>query len=403
MTPQGASAPGERAVEAIRCALLDWYARHRRELPWREDPAPYRVLLSEIMLQQTTVEAVRPRFEEFVARFPSLSALAEASEEEVLAAWSGLGYYERARNLRRAAILLVRENGGAVPDSAEALARLPGIGRYTAGAIASIAYGRREPILDGNVARLFARLFLVDGDPRAAATRARLWDLAALLVPAADPSAFNQALMELGALVCRPREPDCASCPLEAQCGARRTRAVALYPRRVGRKPAAGVLVAAAIARDRRGRLLLTRRPQGGALRGMWELPSVEVRPAAGADEIASRIREETGLSFAIGPLTATARHSVMNRRIVLRAYRATLRGGGAAPPRTRGPKSGASAGARRDAPRRAGATRETAWVDAESIGRYPHSSLLEKVLARLSREPDAALKRPSRSRAASP
>jgi A/G-specific adenine glycosylase len=323
------------------------------------------------MLQQTTVEAVRPRFEEFVERFPSLGALAAASEEEVLAAWSGLGYYQRARNLRRAAILLVRENSGAVPDSAEALARLPGVGRYTAGAVASIAFGKPEPILDGNVARLLARVFLVDGDARAAAPRSRLWDLSARLVPAEDPSSFNQALMELGALVCRPRDPDCPACPLEASCGARRAGVVARYPRPATRKPATGVLLAAALVRDGRGNLLLARRAERGALRGLWELPCAEVRAADSAAEIAKRLRAETGIPLSIGPVVATARHSVMSRRILLRVHRAALRGRGLAP-------SLVQRGAR---------AREIAWVDPERIGAYPHSSLLTKVVAQLGDE----------------
>ncbi len=365
MTSAEVGDPGARAVRALRRALLDWYARNRRALPWRDDPDPYRVLVSEIMLQQTTVEAVRPRFEAFVARFPSVAALAAASEDEVLAAWSGLGYYQRARNLRRAAILIARENGGAVPGSAEALARLPGVGRYTAGAVASIAFGRPEPILDGNVARLLARLFLVGGDPRAAATKKRLWDLAARLVHRGDPSSFNQALMELGALVCRPRDPECGRCPLAGTCGARRAGVVARYPRPAARARPTRVLVAAVIARDGRGRLLLARRAGRGALCGLWELPSAEVRPSDPPAAVARRLREETGLSFRLGAVVASARHSVMNRRIVLRAYRASL---------------GATA---RAAPRPRGAG-ETAWVAAAAIARYPHSSLLEKVLARL-------------------
>jgi A/G-specific adenine glycosylase len=355
--PGAPGAPGARALRALRRALLDWYARNRRALPWRDDPDPYRVLVSEIMLQQTTVEAVRPRFEAFLSRFPTVGALAAASEEEVLAAWSGLGYYQRARNLRDAAIRIAREHGGAIPSSAEALSRLPGVGRYTAGAVASIAFGRPEPILDGNVARLLARLFVVGGDPRAAATKARLWDLAAALVHRDDPSSLNQALMEMGALVCRPRDPDCARCPLEDACGARRAGVVALYPQAAARARPTGVLVAAAVARDGRGRLLLARRAGKGALRGMWELPSAEVRPSDAPAEVARRLREETGLSFRLGPVVASARHSVMNRRIVLRAYRASLR---------------------------AARGRETAWVAADAIARYPHSSLLEKVLARL-------------------
>ncbi len=359
-----APSPDERAVRSIRRALLRWYARNKRSLPWRDNPAPFRVLVSEIMLQQTTVEAVRPRYEAFLAQFPNVASLARSSEAEVLAAWSGLGYYERARNLRRAAIEILREHGGEVPATAEALARLPGIGRYTAGAVASIAFGRPEPILDGNVARFLSRLFAVGGDPRAAATKSQLWTLARRLLDPADPSSFNQGLMEIGALVCRPREPACGECPLEVACAARAAHAVDRFPERAARRPATAVLVAAAVAHDSRGRLLLVRRARAGAMRGLWELPSVEVtaREASGPPAALSRrLREETGLRLRLGPLVASARHTVMNRKILVRAFRASL----------------LDRSTRRPAP-------DVAWVELSRLDRYPRSSLLSKVLARL-------------------
>jgi A/G-specific adenine glycosylase len=372
----GGALPTAAAVARIRRALLRWYTANKRALPWRDDPDPYRVLVSEIMLQQTTVEAVRPRFDTFLARFPSVAALAAASEDEVLAAWSGLGYYERARNLRRAAIAIVREWGGAVPDAAAALARLPGVGRYTAGAVASIAFGRREPVLDGNVARLLSRLYCVGGDPRAAATRARLWALAARLVPPRDASSFNQGMMEIGALVCRPRDPACEACPLGGACEARAGGVVARYPQRAARARTAFVVAAAAVVRDRRGRVLLRRRARAGAMRGLWELPSAEVRVADSAAAIEERLREETGLAFSIGRLLATARHTVMHRKIELRAFRARVarrrvRPGASAPGATRGAAH-------------AGTTPDVTWVAPADLAHYPHSSLLEKVLAQV-------------------
>ncbi|MFN0149149.1 MAG: A/G-specific adenine glycosylase [bacterium] len=348
------------ARRRIRAAVLRWFAAHKRALPWRDNPEPYRVWISEIMLQQTTVEAVRPRYEGFLARFPDVAALARAGEDEVLAAWSGLGYYQRARNLRAAAVELVRESGGELPSDALSLAKLPGVGRYTAGAIASIAFGEPEAILDGNVIRLLSRLFRVEGDPRQRETREELWRLAAALVPASDPSSFNQGLMELGALVCRPREARCGECPLARECGARAANAVDRYPVRAPRPATRAVHVAAALAYDRSRRVLLVRRDAAGAMRGLWELPSAEVGAADDIATISERIRAETGLALKIGEVAAVARHTVMTRRIEVRAFSAKLAG------------------------RVTDSARATAWVAHAEVAALPHSSLLRKILAQL-------------------
>lgn len=356
--------------------MLRWFASHKRELPWRDRPEPYRVWISEIMLQQTTVEAVRPRYEAFVARFPDAAALAGASEDDVLAAWSGLGYYQRARNLRAAAAMLVRESGGSLPESAADLARLPGVGRYTAGAIASIAFGRPEAILDGNVIRLLARVFRVSGDARSSAVRERLWQLARALVPRSDPSAFNQGLMELGALVCRPRDPRCGECPLADDCGARLEGSVDRYPEPRGRDAYDEVLVAAAVATDPAMRVLLVRRDARGAMRGLWELPSAEVQASDGMRRIAQRIRVATGLDLTLGSMIVTARHTVMKRRITLCAFESSLAGGTSA------------------------STRECVWVAPSDLGALPHSSLLEKTLRALNPRTKAPARRtPRRAR----
>jgi A/G-specific adenine glycosylase len=328
------------------------------------------------MLQQTTVEAVRPRYEAFVARFPDAASLVEASEDDVLAAWSGLGYYQRARNLRATAAILVRESGGLLPESAADLARLPGIGRYTAGAISSIAFGRSEAILDGNVIRLLARIFRVAGDVRSSAVRDRLWQLARELVPARDPSAFNQGLMELGALVCRPQEPRCDECPLADDCGARLEESADRYPERRAPGAYSDVVVAAAIATDSAKRVLLVRRDARGAMRGLWELPSAEVRATDGARRIAQRIRAATGLDLTLGSVIATARHTVMKRRIVLRAFESSLAGDTSA------------------------CARECAWVAPDKLAALPHSSLVEKTLRALNPRTKAPARRtPRRAR----
>ncbi len=204
----------------LKANLLAWYRASKRDLPWRRDSDPYRVWVSEIMLQQTTVAAVTPKYEAFLRRFPDIAALARAGEDEVLAAWAGLGYYSRARNLRRAAQAVVAEHGGVFPSSEDAVLALPGIGRYTAGAIRSIAFGEPAPLVDGNVVRVFARLFGLRGRAKDPAFIKTMWPLAERLVDRAAPGDWNQALMELGATVCAPESPACGACPVSRDCAA---------------------------------------------------------------------------------------------------------------------------------------------------------------------------------------
>jgi A/G-specific adenine glycosylase len=266
---------------ALRGALLAWFDREKRDLPWRKTKDPYAIWTSEIMLQQTRVETVVPYFQRFLEAFPTVTALAEAPLDRVLGRWAGLGYYRRARMLHEAAQRVVTEHGGDVPKTAAELSRLPGVGAYTAGAIASIAYDERAPLVDGNVARVFARLFGIEEDVRRSACAARAWGLAAALVPAVRPGDFNQALMELGATVCTPREPRCGTCPVAAHCVARREGRVHALPL-VTRKAAALVERRTALVLRAGGRVLLARRVRDGAFGGMWEPPSV-VRRASDA------------------------------------------------------------------------------------------------------------------------
>ena len=253
-----------------RADLLAWYDATRRDLPWRRTRDPYAIWVSEVMLQQTQVAAVLPYWERFLARFPTPAALAEADEDAVLAAWSGLGYYRRVRHLREGARQVVERHGGSVPPSLDALRALPGIGPYTAGAIASIAFGCEEPVLDGNVRRVLARWTADKGE----GGDARFWTLARTLVAGPRPGDWNQALMELGAAVCTPVAPDCARCPVAASCRAHATGAPEDFPRARPRKPSRTVRVEVALI-EREGAVLLER---GGAgpLRGKWDLPAVE-------------------------------------------------------------------------------------------------------------------------------
>jgi A/G-specific adenine glycosylase len=318
---------------ALRRRLLAWYDAHRRALPWRfpqRGADPYRVWLAEVMLQQTQVAAVIPYYERFVARFPTLEALARADEDDVLALWSGLGYYARGRNLLAAAREAVARHGG-LPASLEELRALPGFGAYTAGAVASIAFAIPAPAVDGNVARVLARVFLVEGDPAARAVRERLWALAGALVVEGRPGDLNQALIELGATLCRKPTPACGRCPVAPLCAARAAGRAAEVPparRRAARVP---LHVACAVVR-RDGELLVVRAPRTGLLAGLWQLPAAEVPPGAdGALALAAALRARFGDGAAVGPLVARAARVLTHRELTLEAYACRL----AAPSRT--------------------------------------------------------------------
>ncbi len=258
-------------------ALLDWFERHgRKDLPWQREPTPYRVWISEIMLQQTQVAVVIPYFERFMTRFPTLGDLAEAPVDTVLALWSGLGYYARARHLHRAAVLIQECYGGLFPTDIERVQALPGIGRSTAGAVLSLALGQRHAILDGNVKRVLARCFGIAGWPGQAAVQTALWRLAERLTPVVRIGAYNQAMMDLGATLCTRARPACERCPLAALCIARRQGRQAELPesRPSKRLPERATLMI--LARNRAGAVLLERRPPTGIWGGLWSLPETD-------------------------------------------------------------------------------------------------------------------------------
>jgi A/G-specific adenine glycosylase len=309
----------------ISSALVDWYRQEKRDLPWRRTRDPYAIWVSEIMLQQTRVAAVVPYWERWMARFPSAEALAAAELDEVLAAWSGLGYYGRARNLHRGAREVVARHGGTLPCSAAELRALPGVGRYTAGAIASMAFDLPEPLVDGNVARVLARLFAIETDVKASATQRRLWQLAAQLVPASAPGDFNQGLMELGAVVCVPGQPRCERCPLAASCQARAAGRQGELPVVARRRPDADkpLLQATAGWMIRRGRLLLARRRPEGLFGGLWELPQAASRSAL------SRLLSEVNLVAALEgePPVHVHRQVLSHRRLEIEVVAGAARG----------------------------------------------------------------------------
>jgi len=308
-------------IRRLRRVLIGWFAANRRDMPWRRTRDPYAVWVSEVMLQQTQVETVIPYYERFMRRFPTVGALAAARLDTVLKCWEGLGYYGRARNLHRAAGMVVAQLGGEIPGDREALLRLPGIGAYTAGAIASIAFDRPEPIVDGNVMRVLCRLFRVHGDPRSTQTGRRLWEMAAVLVPRRCPGIFNQALMELGALVCRPGEPDCGACPARRLCEGRRHGEQSRLPIRRVRKPIPRYTVVVGIV-EKDGKVLIDRRPEGGLLGGLWEFPGGKRRPRESLKAALTReLREEMDIEVHVGPRLAVVDHAYSHFAIRLHAY----------------------------------------------------------------------------------
>lgn len=339
----------------LRRKLVRWYERHARDLPWRRTTDPYRVWISEIMLQQTTVVAVVPYFERFLVRFPTVHDLAAAEENDVLRLWEGLGYYSRARNLRRAAQVVVHEYDGLFPSEVATLQTLPGVGRYTAGAIASFAFDRRAPIVETNTLRLYCRLLGYSGDPRSKEGQEHLWAFAEAILPRTQPGRLNQALMELGATVCSPQEPDCEHCPLHTHCQAFAEGTQSTIPRRATRPTITDVAeVSVAV---RRGKTYLLRRcPPGERWAGLWDF----VRFTLPSCDIVDTVREQTGLTVELGQQLAELKHGVTRYRITLKCVTATV----------------VSGELRSDA--------EWQWVSSTDFGDYPLSVTGRKFAKRL-------------------
>jgi len=311
---------------ALHAALLTWFHQHQADLPWREQRTAYRVWLSEIMLQQTQVATVISYYRRFLERFPTVESLAEAPLDDVFKAWEGLGYYSRARNLHRTAQIVVRDLGGAFPPAAAALQKLPGIGRYTAGAIASIAFGERVPALDGNVMRVLTRLYNISGDITQPAVQRALWTLAEQLVPAGAAGDWNESLMELGRRICTPRSPACKSCPASGLCEAFRLGVQSQRPVRASRARTPHYDVTAAVIRRNDGQVLIAQRPLDGMLGGLWEFPGGKREPGETLRACVEReIREELGVEIRAGAQIGTVRHGYTHFRITLYAFEAEL------------------------------------------------------------------------------
>jgi A/G-specific adenine glycosylase len=308
--------------------LLPWFRRHGRDLPWRRTRDPYRIWVSEVMLQQTQVVTVIPYFERFLSAFPTLADLAAAGEQEVLRLWEGLGYYRRARDLHRAARVLAAEHSAQVPDDPEVLGRLPGLGRYTRNAVLSQAFDRRLPILEANSQRVLSRLFGRTEDPRRGPARRWLWQAAEALLPARDVGAFNQAVMELGALVCTPAAPRCPECPLAARCQARLLGLQDSIPARAPAQAATRIREVAVVIR-RGEQVLLVQRPAAGRWAGLWEFPHVPVNDGETDESAALRgTTSLTGVQAELGPELLTLRHGVTRYQITLVCFEAAYQAG---------------------------------------------------------------------------
>jgi len=314
----------------LRRRLLEWYRRHARDLPWRRTADPYAVWVSEIMLQQTQVATVIPYYQRFLTQLPTIAALAAADEQQVLKLWEGLGYYRRARQLHRAARIICVEHAGRFPRESKTVRQLPGIGRYTAGAVLSIAFDAREPILEANTLRLFARLLGMTDDPQEMARQERLWRAAAALLPARGTGQFNQALMELGSQICLPREPRCGSCPVASFCLAREQGLQDRIPRPKTKRASEAVREAAVIV-GRGDRVLLLRRgPDSARWAGLWDFPRfawAEQPVEKSRRWLADQVAAQAGVRIETGPLLTTLKHTVTRFRITLDCYTANYVG----------------------------------------------------------------------------
>lgn len=352
-----------RTLPALRRALLAWFESHHRDLPWRANRDPYRIWVSEIMLQQTTVAAVVPYFERFLAAFPTVKHLAAADEPAVLKLWQGLGYYRRARHLHAAARELVAGHGDSLPDDPEVWANLPGVGRYVLGAVLSQAFDRKLPIVEANTLRVYSRWFGFPGDPRTGPGQKWVWAAAETAIPSERVGEFNQAAMELGSLVCTPRAPNCGECPVAKWCVANRdgTQDRIPPPKVI---PAKTLVREVAVAVREGDAVLLVKRPSTAKRwAGLWELPHGEVQPGESDEAAAERIvGESTGIAVAVGPHLATVKHGITRYTVTLVCHSAAQIAGEFRP----------------------GNYAAADWVKPKEFDEYPTSSPQRKLLSGL-------------------
>jgi A/G-specific adenine glycosylase len=375
--------PPARRVERMTRDLLDWYAEAQRDLPWRHTRDAYRIWVSEVMLQQTQVRTVIPYYERFLARFPDVTSLAKAPLDDVLKLWEGLGYYARARNLHAAARELVANHKARVPHDPDRFGALPGVGAYIRAAVTSIAFARPLAVVDGNVKRVLARAFGVEeAVDRPLGARA-IQVLADQLLDRNEPGNFNQALMELGALVCRPANPDCLQCPWSHACVARAEGSPENYPRKAPRRAVPTAHIAIGVV-ARRGRVLITRRAESAMLGGLWEFPGGKIRAGeSAADACRREIREETGLDVDVVERVTRVRHAYTHLKVEIDVFRCVHKQGRV---RLRGPV-------------------DHRWILLEETAQYAFPKANHKFLSVLKQAPPptaSALSKPARPRRAS-
>lgn len=313
--------PADDFFPSFRRRLLAWFSRSARDLPWRSERTPYRVWISEMMLQQTQVQQVLPYYHRFLSRFPDLNTLARAPLEHVLKAWEGMGYYARARHLHKTAQIIVQHYSGVFPDEYDALLKLPGIGPYSAAAIASLAFNRRHAVLDGNVLRVLSRLFALSSDPRSATARKKLQEWLDLAISKHRPGAFNEAMMELGALICTPQSPLCSKCPVAGLCKARLAGEPENYPPAVKKKPRPHHHIGVGLIWHR-GKLLIARRPEQGLLGGLWEFPGGKQEQGEKlAATVKREIREELGIDVSVKDFFMQVEHQYSHFTVSLHVF----------------------------------------------------------------------------------
>lgn len=311
--------PSSRLM-ALRRSLLDWYTTSGRDLPWRRSRDPYQIWVSEIMLQQTQVKTVIPYYERWLAAFPTVQALAAADQQQVLKLWQGLGYYARARNLHRAAQVIVEQHQGQFPETFEDAVALPGVGRTTAGGILSAAFNQPVAILDGNVKRVLARLVALPMPPNRAVKP--LWQASEAVLDPKQPRDFNQALMDLGATLCTPKNPACLLCPWRDSCQAYKLNLQSELPMTETRNPLPQKLIGVAVIRNDQGQILIDRRRQDGLLGGLWEFPGGKIEPGETIEEcIAREIQEELGIEIEVGDRLITVNHAYTHFRVTLNVH----------------------------------------------------------------------------------
>ncbi len=316
---------------AVRKRLLPWFAQNARDLPWRAEPRPpYAVWISEIMLQQTRVDTVIPYFLRFLARFPDPASLATAPLQDILKLWEGLGYYTRARQIQKAAQLLVRDHEGRLPSDPAQLAALPGLGPYTTAAVASFAFGIPLAVLDGNVIRVFSRLLALPDDVSLPATKKKLQLLADALLLKDQPGAVNEAWMELGAILCTPRAPRCSDCPLRTVCRAAQLNTPEAFPKKKKKMKVPHKVVGAAVILNAKNQILIAqRKAEGGMLAGLWEFPGGKIAEGETMPQcIARELKEEMGITIEVGPHLVTVPHAYSHFTIDLHAHFARIQSG---------------------------------------------------------------------------